>query len=94
LVTEKNTDPFEITVCEMDVVEVLQALGCPVQLSSRLSERNGGDSEVAYQFQSVGLMIFNVLHDGSVHHPLRNGDELSFPHVFLSPNEFQDVRMG
>jgi len=35
-------------VCETGIVEVLQTLGCPVQLLSRLSEGSGGGSEVTY----------------------------------------------
>ena len=89
----KNTDPFEITVCEMDTMEVLQALGCPVQLSPMLSEGSGVGSEVTHQLQSVGAIVFNVLHNGPLQHPLGNGYELSFLRVFLDPDKFQDVRM-
>lgn len=31
----RNTDSFEIPVCEIDTMQVLQTLGCPVQLFSR-----------------------------------------------------------
>ena len=47
-----------------------------------------------YQFQSVDGMIFDVLHDISVHHPLRYSDKLPFLHLPLNSSKFQDVRMG
>ena len=33
----RNTDPFEVTVCEVDTVEILETLGCVVQLPSSFS---------------------------------------------------------
>jgi len=75
-------------------MEVFQTPGRPLQLLPRSSEVSGGDSEATYQLQSVGVILFNVLHDSTMHHPLRHSDELSFPRIFLGPNKFQDVRMG
>lgn len=40
------------------------------------------------------MILGDVPHDGSVCHPLRYSDELSFLHVPLNPDEFQHVRMG
>ena len=41
-----DTDPFEVPVCKIGAVEVLQALGCSVQLLSRMSEGSGGKFDV------------------------------------------------
>ena len=90
----RETDPFEVPMCETGTMEVPQTLGCFVQLSSRFSDGSGGGSEAAYQLQPVGRIVFNVVHDIPVIHPLRHSDELSFPYVFLNPNKFQDVRVG
>ena len=50
-------------------MEVLQTLGCPVQLLPPFSEGTG-ESEVTYQLQSVGMIISDVVHDVPVRHPL------------------------
>ena len=65
-----------------------------MQLLSHFSEGRGGGSEVTCQFQSVGGVLFDVLHDVSVFHPLRHSDELPFLHIPSNSNELQDVRMG
>ena len=38
IVKRRNTDPFEVTVCETPTMEIFQTLGCPVQLIGRLAE--------------------------------------------------------
>jgi len=81
-------------VCETGVVEVLETLGCTVQLPPHFSEGCGGKSEATYKFQSVGVIVFNELHNIPTRHPLRHGCELAFLHVLLGPNELQDVRVG
>jgi len=65
----KCTDPLKVPVCNLVVMEVLETLNCPVQLSPQLSEESDGQSEATYQFQSIGVMIFDIFHDGSMHHP-------------------------
>ena len=55
---------------ETGAMEVLQTLSCSVQLLSHLSEGSGGGGEVAHQFQSVHVRIFDILHDVSTQHPL------------------------
>ena len=75
-------------------MEVIQTPSCPVQLLSQFSERSWRKIEGTYEFQSVGVVLFDVLHDVPVVHPFRHGDELTFLHVPLNPNKSQDVRMG
>ena len=75
-------------------MDVLETLGCAVQLLSHFSEGSGGGSGATYQVQSVGLILLNVVHDAPVLHPLCYSDELPLLHVFPNPNKFQDVRMG
>jgi len=58
---------------EIDAVHVLQTLGCTVQLSLDFSGRSGGEREATHQFQSVGVILANVLHDVPMAHPLRHG---------------------
>ena len=79
---------------ETGTMKVLQTLGCPVQLLSRLSEGSSGESEVTYQFQSVCVIILEVLNDVPMRHPLRHYAELSFLHVPLNSSKCQNVRMG
>jgi len=67
---QKETDPFQVPVCETGAVEVFQTLCRPVQLPSHFSEGNDGESEVVYQFQSVDGIFLDVLHDVPVSHPL------------------------
>ena len=81
-------------MCEVRPVEVLQTLSCPIQLLPAFSEGSGGGSDVTHQVQSVGVIIFDELHDVPVHHPLRHSGELSIPHIPVDPNKFQDVRVG
>jgi hypothetical protein len=69
-VNRRDTDPFEVPVCEIDIMEVLQTLGCPMQLLSHLSEGSGGGSKVTHQLQSVDRIIFDILCDVSMCHPL------------------------
>ena len=83
----RGANPFEIAVHKSDTVEVLQALGCTVQLGSDFSSESGGGSQAAYQIQSVGVVFSDVLNDVSVCHPLCHGDELSLFYVLLNPNE-------
>jgi len=66
----RDTDPFQVPMRKIGIMEVLQTLGRAVQLSLDFSGGGGGDSEVTHQFQSVGMIRVNVLHDVSVHHPL------------------------
>ena len=91
---ERDADPFKVPVYEIRPVEVLQTLSCPVQLLSSFSEGSGGGGEVTHQVQSVGRIIFDELHDVPMCHPLRHGGELSFPHVPVNANKFQDVWVG
>ena len=79
---------------ETGTMKVLQTLGRPVQLLSRLSEGSSGGSEVTHQFQSVSVIVVDVLHDVPMRHPLRHYAELSFLHVPLNSSKCQDVRMG
>jgi len=81
-------------MCKTGIVEILQTLGRTMQLPSPFSGVSGGESEITHQFQSVGMMTFNVFHDGPVPHPLRHGNEMSFFHVLLNPKKFQDIRVG
>ena len=74
-------------------MEVLQTLGRPGQLLPCFSEEDCVESEVAYQFQSVDVIISNEVHDIPVRHPFQYGGELSFLHVPVNPNKLQDVRM-
>ena len=87
----EETDSFEIPVCETGTMEVLQSLGCPVQLPSHYNGGSGRWSEVTYQFQSVGVILSNVLHDSPVLHPLRHSSELPFLHVPPNPDKLYDV---
>jgi len=66
----RGTDPGEAAVCEAGTVDVPQTLGSAVQLLLYFSEWCGGESETAYQLQSVGAIVLNVVHDAPVHHPL------------------------
>jgi len=66
----RDTYPFEVPVRKVGIMEVLQALGRAVQLLSDFSEGSGGDSEGTHQFQSVGTIPVDILHDVPVHHPL------------------------
>ena len=65
-----NAHPFEVPVCDITLMEVLQTLGCAVQLLLGLSKGSGGESGLTYQLQPVGGMNFNVFHDATVLHPL------------------------
>ena len=47
-----------------------------------------------YQLQSVDIVAFDILHDGSVRHPVSHGDELPYLRILPSPNKVQDVRVG
>ena len=51
-------------------MEVLQTLSGPVQLLSQFSKGGGGESEGTNQVQPVGVVIFNVIHDVAMRHPL------------------------
>jgi len=53
-----------------DTVQVFQTLGCTVQLSLNLSRRSSREREVMHQFQSVGVILADVLHDVPMTHPL------------------------
>ena len=53
-----------------------------------------GGSEATYQFQPVDAIIFDILHDVPMLHPLRHSNELAFFHVSLNTSQVQDVRMG
>ena len=44
-------------------MEVLQTLSCPMQLSLHFSAGGAGESEATCQFQSVGMIILDELHD-------------------------------
>ena len=57
-------------MCETHPMEVLQTLGSSVQLLSQFSDGNGGKSEGTHQFQPICVVVFNVLHDVSMRHPL------------------------
>jgi len=58
-----ETDRFEVSVCETNAMEVLQTLSCPMQLSLHFSAGGAGESEATCQFQSVGMIILDELHD-------------------------------
>ena len=45
---DSGTNPFEVSVCENGTMEILQTLGCPVQLLSHSSEGSGGEIEFTY----------------------------------------------
>ena len=64
-----DTDPFEVPVCETDIVEVLQTLGCPVQLLLHLSE--GGDGEAKSRTSSSLLtalfLIYSMMFPCFIH---------------------------
>jgi len=66
----RDTYPLEVPVHKMGIMKVLQTLGRAVQLLLDFSEGGGGDSEVTHQFQSVGMIRVDVLHDVPAHHPL------------------------
>ena len=81
-------------MCEVLIVEVLQALSCIMQLLGHLNEGSDGDREATYQFQSVGVILSNVFHDGPMLHPFGNSGESTFVHVPIDTNKLHDVRMG
>ena len=66
----KDTDSFEIPVCETGAMEILQTLGCPVQLFPHFSEETSGKSDATYQLQPVYVIISYVVHDVAMGHPL------------------------
>ena len=47
-----------------------------------------GEDEVTYKFQSVGVILFDEVHDVSVGHPLRDSGELCFLHIAVNANKF------
>jgi len=57
-------------VGETHTMEILQTLGCPVQLLLYFSGGGSGDIGATYQIKSVGVITFYVLHDVPVLHPL------------------------
>jgi len=65
-----NTDPFQVTVRDLAAMEVLQTLGCSVQLLSHFGGGSGRESGVTYQLQSVSRIGLNELHDIAALHPL------------------------
>ena len=50
-------------MCETGIMEVLETLGCTVQLPPHFSEGCGGESETTYKLQSVDVIISNELHN-------------------------------
>jgi hypothetical protein len=65
----RDTDPFEVPVCEIDIVEVLQTLGCPVQLLSHLSEGSGGEakSRTSSSLLTELFLIYSVMFPCVIH---------------------------
>jgi len=57
-------------VYKLGIMEVPETLSRPIQLLSHFSEGICKESAVTYQFQSVDLVGFNVVHDGPVSHPI------------------------
>ena len=51
-------------------MEVLQALSGPVQLLSQFSEESGGEGQDTNQVQPISVVLFDVIHDVSMSHPL------------------------
>jgi hypothetical protein len=66
----RDTDSFEIAVCKLGAMEVPQTLSRPVQLLPHFSGGCNGESEATYQFQSVDVMVFYILNDIPMRHPL------------------------
>ena len=65
-----DTDTFEIPVYEMSIVKVPQTLGRVVQLLSHFSGGSSREVKTTNQFQPIGAIIFDIVHDGPVRHPL------------------------
>ena len=90
----KDTDSFEVPVCEIHSMEVLQTLCCPMQLLVYFSEGSSKERKATYQLQPVDVVVFNVFHDVPTCHPLGHSRETSFSHVPMNPNKLQDIRVG
>jgi len=49
----RNTDPFQIPVCDLAAMEVLQTLGCLAQLLSHVSGGSGIETAEAHTSSSL-----------------------------------------
>ena len=49
--------------------------------------------EVTYQFQSVDMILLDIVHYVSVSHPFGNGGKRSAFHVSVNTGKLQDVRV-
>jgi len=72
----------------------LRPWAAPPNYSQVLSEGNVRESEATYQLQSVNMIVFDVVHDSPVRHPLRHSDELPPLPILQNSNKVQDVRVG
>lgn len=66
----RDTDPFQIPMRNLAAMEILQTLGCPIQLSWDFNGGSGRKSEVTYQLQPVCGVLLDELHDVPAFHPL------------------------